>query len=84
MIAGVRNVPVPSACQAFPDSDNLTIEQQIRSEIYRAFEILGAGASLVATIGSWGDTLGDEEILRLLKEWNTDEARRGKLASNWF
>ena len=64
--------------------ENLTIEQQIRSEIYRAFEILGAGAELLATIGSWGDTLDDSEILRVLKEWNTEEARRGKLASNWF
>jgi hypothetical protein len=64
--------------------ENLTIEQQIRSEIYRAFEILGANSELLATIGSWGDTLDDEEILRLLKEWNTDEARREKLASKWF
>ena len=63
---------------------DMTIEQQIRSEVYRAFEILGADASLLATIGSWGDTLDDEEILRLLTEWNTEEARRGKLASNWF
>jgi len=61
-----------------------TIEQQIRAEIYRAFELLGADRELLGTIGSWGDTLDDKEILRLLKEWNTDEARREKLASNWF
>ena len=64
--------------------ENLTIEQQIRSEIYRAFELLGANRELLGTIGSWGDTLDDTEILRLLKEWNADEARREKLASNWF
>jgi hypothetical protein len=28
-----------------------------------------------AAPASWGDTLNDEELLRLLKEWNTDEAR---------
>lgn len=64
--------------------ENLTIGQQIRAEIYRAFELLGAGRELLAAIGSWGDTLDDKEILRLLKEWNAEEARRGKLASNWF
>lgn len=64
--------------------ENLTIEQQIRSEIYRALELLGADRELLATIGSWGDTLDDEAVLTLLKDWNTDETRRGKLASNWF
>lgn len=63
---------------------SMTIEQSIREEIYLAFEKLGADAGLLATIGSWGDTLDDKEILRLLKEWNMDEARREKLASNWF
>lgn len=64
--------------------ENLTIEQQIRSEIYRAFELLGAGRELLGTIGSWGDTLDDKEVLTLLKDWNADESRRGKIASNWF
>ena len=64
--------------------ENLTIEQQIRSEIYRAFEILGADRELLAVVGSWGDTLNDEEILTFFKEWNRDEGRREKLASNWF
>jgi hypothetical protein len=62
----------------------MTIEQQIRSEIYRAFELLGANRELLGTVGSWGDTLNDEEVLTLLKEWNAEEARREKLASNWF
>ena len=62
--------------------EHLKIEQQIRSEIYRAFELLGAGRELLCTIGSWGDTLSDEEVLTLLKEWNAEQARREKLASN--
>ena len=57
--------------------ENLIIEQQIRSEIYRAFELLGDGRKLLGTIVSWGNALDDEEILRLLKQ-----ARREKLASN--
>jgi hypothetical protein len=55
--------------------EHLTIEQQIRSEIYRAFELLGADRDLLAVVGSWGDTLDDQEILAFLKEWNAEEAR---------
>jgi hypothetical protein len=43
---------------------------EIRGEIYRALEYLGADASLLATIGSWGDTLEDDDVLVLLKDWN--------------
>jgi hypothetical protein len=38
---------------------NMTVEMQIRSEVYRAFENLGADEGLLATIGSWGDTIPD-------------------------
>lgn len=51
----------------------MTIEMQIRAEIYSAFEKLGADKRLLATIGSWGDTLGDAEVLDLLKMWNSDQ-----------
>ena len=64
--------------------EHLTIEQQISSEIYRAFELLGADRELLAVVGSWGDTLEDEDVLTFLKEWNRDESRREKLASNRF
>lgn len=50
-----------------------TLETQIRTEIYRAFEKLNADKKLLATIGSWGDTLGDDEILKLLRMWNAGE-----------
>ena len=46
------------------------IHSEIRSEIYRALEYLGADARLLATVGSWGDTLDDAEVLKLLKQWN--------------
>ena len=54
--------------------EHVTIEQQIRSQIYRAFEHLGADRELLkllGTIGSWGGTLDDEEVLSLLREWLT-------------
>ena len=48
----------------------MTVEQQIRSEIYKVLEALGADRKLLPTVGSWGDTLEDEEVLQLLKKWN--------------
>lgn len=47
-----------------------TIEPQIRDELYRALEYLGADQQLLATVGSWGDTLEGAEVLRLIKQWN--------------
>ena len=54
--------------------DHATVVQQIRSEIYLAFEILGARRELLATIGSWGDTLDDGEVLTLLKKSNAESS----------
>jgi hypothetical protein len=45
-----------------------------RPGLYRKLEALGADRELLAVIGSWGDTLDDEEVLVLLKEWNAAEA----------
>lgn len=54
----------------------MTIERQIRSEIYRAMERLGADRDLLAAVGSWGDTLLDQEVLALLQEWNLREGNK--------
>ena len=54
---------------------NIIIEGQIRSEIYRALELLGADRKLLAAVGSWGDTLDDGEVLELLTEWNEAEEK---------
>jgi hypothetical protein len=40
------------------------------SDLYKKLETLGAGRELLAAVGSWGDTLDDEEVLVLLKEGN--------------
>lgn len=39
------------------------IQYEIVREIYKAFENLGAGMELLAAIGSWGDTLPEEDVL---------------------
>ena len=51
--------------------DNLRAE--IATEIYRACEKLGAGPELLSIIGSYGDTLSDEDVLAFLKEYNAEK-----------
>jgi hypothetical protein len=46
------------------------VEAEIRAELYRALEYLGADRKLLAAVGSWGDTLEDTKVLELLKRWN--------------
>ena len=53
----------------------LAIGPQIRSEIYRAFELLCADSDFLAVVGSWGDTLKDEEIPAFLN--NGMRSKRG-------
>jgi hypothetical protein len=43
---------------------------EIKNEIYRAMEMLGADAGLLACIGSWGDTLDDRDVLEMIRSWN--------------
>ncbi len=42
----------------------------IASELYKALERLEAPPDLLSIIGSYGDTLSDEEVLQLLRDWN--------------
>lgn len=55
-------------------AESPTIEGNIRREIYEAYDALGASIGLLAEIGSWGDTLPDEEVLGdlrlLISRWN--------------
>jgi len=41
-------------------------------DLYKKLEALGADRELLAVVGSWGDTLEDEEVL---KQWNAAERR---------
>ena len=53
----------------------------IKNEISRALVLLGADRELLATVGSWGETLPDKEVLRLLKEWNARKLAERQLAN---
>ena len=44
--------------------------------LYKKLEGLGANRELLAVVGSWGDTLDDEEVLELLQQWNAAEGAR--------
>jgi hypothetical protein len=55
-----------------------SIEMQIRAEIYRTFEKLGVDKHLLGIVGSWGDTLTDDQVLELLKLWNS-----GQYKAHW-
>ena len=46
------------------------LKAQIARELYTAMERLGADPNLLSIIGSYGDTLTDEEVLALLREYN--------------
>ena len=46
------------------------MEQQIISELYRTLVLLGADFSLLGTVGSWKDTLPDENVLSGIMAWN--------------
>jgi hypothetical protein len=47
------------------------LNRQIVDEIYRSLVLLGAGSDLLGTVGSWGDSLPDQDVLANLKGWNS-------------
>jgi hypothetical protein len=42
----------------------------IADELHKILDGLGASPDLLSIVGSYGDTLSDEEILSLLREYN--------------
>jgi hypothetical protein len=47
------------------------VQQQIVNQITTALHNLGASVELLCIVGSWGDTLEDEEVLDHLTDYNT-------------
>jgi hypothetical protein len=45
--------------------------REIINEIYRAFVLLGAANDLLGTVGSWGDSLSESNVLSGLRAWNS-------------
>lgn len=48
------------------------IKREIAHEIYIAAERLGASIDLLSILGSYGDSLDDEDVLSLLAEHNAN------------
>jgi hypothetical protein len=48
------------------------------SELYRSLVLLRADNGLLGTVGSWGDSLSDEDVLAGLKTWNEATLREAK------
>ena len=51
------------------------VNQEIVSELYRTLVLLGAESDLLGTVGSWGDSLSDQDVLSNLKMWNQESMR---------
>ena len=45
-------------------------DAKIADELYIVLQNLNAPPLLLGIVGSWGDTLTDEEVLAALKAWN--------------
>ena len=52
-----------------------SVNRAITNEICRALILLGAGSDLIGTVGSWGDSLPDEDVLSNLKGRNEATAK---------
>lgn len=46
------------------------MKAQIASELYMAIKRLGGDDKLLSIVGSYGDTLDDDDVLLLLRDWN--------------
>lgn len=55
------------------------IEYEIMREISKAIRILGGKSDILGTIGSYGDTLSDKDVLLCLKQWNEANERNDRL-----
>jgi hypothetical protein len=45
------------------------LKSRLASALYRVMERLGADFEVLAAIGSFGDTLDDEDVVDLLEDW---------------
>ncbi len=49
----------------------MDLKAKIASELYQAIKHLNGGMELLSIVGSYGDTLDDEDVLSQLRTWNT-------------
>ncbi len=48
----------------------MAMKSDIAREVYKAIKTLGGDRELLSTVGSYGDTLDDDDVLILLRRWN--------------
>lgn len=48
----------------------IEIPLELKNEIYKTLEKLGAPPTVLAAVGSIGDTLDNETVLEILQDWN--------------
>jgi hypothetical protein len=58
--------------------------REIVSEIYGAMVLLGAKSDLLSTIGSWGDSLPEADVLANLRAWNDATAQEVKARTRHY
>jgi len=46
------------------------MDREIILEIYRSLVLLGADFKLLSAVGSWKDSLPDNDVLQNIKGWN--------------
>ncbi len=46
------------------------MKNEIIHELCKALSLLGADAGLLGTVGSWGGSLPEDDVLSNLKKWN--------------
>jgi hypothetical protein len=63
-----KKPPAPSAKDRPPQEGDRRAE--IAAELYTTLEQLSADPELLAVVGSWRDTLNDDEILAHLRSFN--------------
>jgi hypothetical protein len=52
------------------NGEQKSVRSEIIGELYRTLVLLGADSGLLGTVGSWGDSLPDTDVLSNLKAWN--------------
>jgi hypothetical protein len=52
--------------------NNSPLNREIVKELYRTLVLLGADHALLGTVGSWGDSLPESDVLANLRAWNQE------------
>lgn len=60
----------PGVLKSIEEWGKRPADAKLKLDIYSALELAGADSWLLGIVGSWGDTLPDEEVLKMLAQWN--------------